>query len=155
MNCLAALSSCLGPVSSLRFLESWLKLKSEWAYHHIRGSSRPDANTWFSLPEDPFYSGKEWPRSVGTMDMWWLFWTMLCSLPFGSAIKRHINTPFKKYCKSILPRFQTRRGSDRILTKPLRKWLTSHFQSSESIFCVRISALLRPPFWKHEPYLVF
>ena len=56
----------------------------ENTYHRTQGSSRPDANTWSSLLKDLSCSKREWPRSVGTMDMWWLFWTMLCSLPFGS-----------------------------------------------------------------------
>ena len=55
-----------------------------YIYHHIPGSSPSSGNTWFFPQVNLSYLRIEWPTSVGTMDMWWLFWTMPCSLPFGS-----------------------------------------------------------------------
>ena len=57
------------------------------SHRHIPGSSLPGGNTWFSPLADPSCSRRGWLTSVETMDMWWLFWTMLCSLPFGSEKK--------------------------------------------------------------------
>ena len=57
-----------------------------YIYHHIPGSSPSSGNTWFFPRVNLSCLRIEWPTSVGTMDMWWLFWTMPCSLPFGSEI---------------------------------------------------------------------
>ena len=57
------------------------------SHRHIPGSSLPGGNTWFSPLADPSCSRRGWLTSVETMDMWWLIWTMLCSLPFGSEKK--------------------------------------------------------------------
>ena len=67
----------------------WLqKMQKRWiiigSHHHILGSSQPGGNTLSSPPVNLSYLGTEWLKNAGTMDMWWLFWTMPYSLPYGS-----------------------------------------------------------------------
>ena len=71
-----------------------VKLENLKSYHHIPGSSQPSGNTWFFPRVNLSCLRIEWPTSVGTMDMWWLFWTMPCSLPFGS-VKQKWNIEWK------------------------------------------------------------
>lgn len=49
-------------------------LESKW----LGGNSRS------SPSECPFYWGRGWPRTAGTMGMWWWSWTELYSPPYDS-----------------------------------------------------------------------
>ena len=54
-------------------------------HHHTPGSNPPGGSTWSCPLAGPSCSGKGWRNYAGTMDMWWLFWTMPSTLPFGSG----------------------------------------------------------------------
>ena len=53
-------------------------------HRHTRGSNPAGGSTWSCPPASPSCWGTGLQSCAGTMDMWWLFWTMPLILPFGS-----------------------------------------------------------------------